>query len=810
MPEKTENSSTDVALWEAHGRTIIDRGSEASWQIAEWVHVGISAHGLTAASISAGFGLARSVCHRYGNVASMFPRASRHAGLSFSHHLEVAGLDAGTADDLLREAAESGLSSRELRKRAMAFADGARLKDLEKENRLLRKRLKQANERLADETVERITGAVAESLKSTSRGYRQALKSIGELAGSGLLDYVHGNRPLGCGPQPGEPRQLGWPQERSCDPGDRRRNRCAAQGGRLMGFRPASLTLSTAEGMTFQAATDPQRAKAARRLEVCDRSDALHRGGRARDTADGIAATEYGVSIQSIRRWRGLIVSRSASQSRIEALLDRPGRGRPQRSWTEGEESLFELYRTDYLRAESPDASACYRRLIPIAEKRGIDLPPKSAFMTRLNRETSHSRLTRARSGAMALLEASPAQERSVVDLGPLEIVNGDGRRHDIIVEFPSGRIGRPCVWAWQDVWSRKILAWRAGETESADLVRTSLHELIMAHGVPGRLLTDSTRAVSAKWLTGGQKNRKRWRSSDEELPGLLKILDIQFSATKVDTDSAGRGRGRGRAKPVERAFADLARQIDTHPNLAGAYTGRSVEDRPETHRSRPASWEVFLSTVADCVIEHNSRQGRRTEIAAGRSFDDAWCEGIAQAVIRRISPGQASILLLAAEDARVGRDGAFRLKTGRAAGLPANRYHSRELLEHVGQRVVARFDPENLHADIQVYDVDGRWLCSAQCLMPVGFSDAGAAGEYERARRQHRRATEMGLKAVTDMDALVQALDDADRPVEQDDSKPAAIRLVTDAGVETPKRTVHRTRKSAAVSAAVKLYRED
>ena len=579
-----------------------------------------------------------------------------------------------------------------------------------------------------------------------------------------------------------------------------------------MTIRPVRLRLATGEAGSFETATDSQREKAARRLEACNRSDVLQRQGRSRNEADILAASEVGVSVQSLRRWRSLIVSRPHNQSRLEALLDRPGRGRPMRTWTEAEDSLFQLFQTDYLRAESPDATACWRRLIPVASKRGIDLPPRSSFVSRLQGETSQSQLLRARSGAMALLDTSPAQERTIADLEPLKIINGDGRRHDVIVEFPSGRIGRPVVWAWQDVWSRKILAWRAGETESADLVRTSLHELIVTHGVPGRIITDSTRAVAAKWLTGGQKNRRRWRSTDEELPGLLRILDIGFSATRIDTDSAGRGRGRGRAKPIERAFRDLASQIDTHPRLSGAYTGRSVRDRPETHRQHPASWEDFRDVVATCVAEHNARSGRRTEAAAGRSFDDAWNEGISRTIIRRLSRGQAAILLLAAEDTKVGRDGCFRLRTGRGTGLPANRYHSERLLEHVGARIVARFDPDRLHDDVQVYDADGRWICEACCLHPVGFADREAAGEYERVQRRRRQAAERHLRAVRDMDALLEALGDAGESPKNDGDapQPAAVQLVTGAPVQLPKDHGERRMKSAAVSAAIKLYREE
>ena len=94
---------------------------------------------------------------------------------------------------------------------------------------------------------------------------------------------------------------------------------------------------------------------------------------------------------------------------------------------------------------------------------------------------------------------------------------------------------------------------------------------------------------------------------------------------------------------------------------------------------------------------------------------------------------------------------------------------------------------------------------------MPVGFKDSVAARDYDRARRRHRRAVEQELKAVSDMDSLVAAIDDAERPREVCDSKPGAIQLVTATGVETPKeRVVPRRRKSAAINAAISLFRQE
>ena len=532
-------------------------------------------------------------------------------------------------------------------------------------------------------------------------------------------------------------------------------------------------------------ATDAQRATARRRLEAVERAGALVETGMDRSGAFAAVAAEAGYSVRSLLRWRKRTRDLAPGE-RLAALIDRPRSGRPKAGqWAApGADLLWRHWCTDYLREEAPDAQAVHNRLAGIAAARVYALPPVLEFERRTKREIPRAEIVRAREGALVVMDLAPHQTRTVEGLPPLGIVNGDGRRHDVIVDFPSGRQGRPVVWMWQDVRTRRILAWRAGETESADLVHTSLHALIIEHGVPECVLVDLTRAASAKWATGGQPGRKRWRSTAEELPGLLKLLEIRYSATTVDRDAAGRGKGRGRAKPVERAFGDLARQIDSHPAFAGAGTGRSTQDRPETHRMTSVPFSLFLDIAQRCIAEHNARPGRETEAAAGRSFDATWADEISRTVVRRLAPAQAAVLLLAAEDAMIDRAGCLRLKAGRGIGLPANRYHHINLVERAGQRVVARFDPARLHDPAQIFDAEGRWICAAGCLQPEAFDDRAAAGRYNSARQRMRRSAETGLAARRDMDALLSDLGTVPAPAPAPEAGPAAVRLVTNSDI--------------------------
>lgn len=348
--------------------------------------------------------------------------------------------------------------------------------------------------------------------------------------------------------------------------------------------------------------------------------------------------------------------------------------------------------------------------------------------------------------------------------------------------------MGRPHVWIWQDVWSRCILAWRLGRAETADLVRLALHDALAEHGVPRAVVVDQTLAASSGWMTGGQSARKRWRSTREAFPGVLRQLGIDYIPTTVDRDAGGRGRGRGRSKPVERAFRDLVGGVEGHPMLAGAATGRSAADRPETHRLRAAALETVERLVAQAVREHNERPGRRTEIAAGRSFLAAYEAGVEAAEVARLTAAQAGLLLLAAEDALVRADGTVRLRAGRSE-YGRNRYYSPALVELAGSRVVARFDPSALRRDIHIYDRDGSYVAAAAIIAPVGFRDSEAAAQYERRRRNLRRAAEQGLAARRDMNMLLEELEaaeaaDAQLPL-RPAPKPRVVRLAT--GIKPP-----------------------
>lgn len=496
------------------------------------------------------------------------------------------------------------------------------------------------------------------------------------------------------------------------------------------------MTCATAPGLT-QRQRDKVLAKAAAVREVMA------------GTAIEVAAARHRMSAATLRRALKAIDGVEPGRW-LDALS--PDYSRCGRKARNVDPTVWRVFRVDYMRLEQPSAASCHQRLAVWCAKNDRDLPPLHR-LTRMLAKIPRPRMVAARGGREALDRLYPAQERTVDGLALLERVNGDGWPVDVFVETPSGRVVRPVLWVWQDVLSRKALAWRVAETESADLVLSTFRDLCRTHGVPGHVHVDNTRAVSAFGLTAGSKGRKRFGDAPR-FAGAFAALGVKVHFTQlVATDGRTRSgrlrsKGRGQGKPVERMFRSLADELARHPGCAGFYAGSSPATKPANHNSGAAGlpWHRFAAMADSVIARHNARKGRRTEKGGGElSADDVFEDAVSRHRVRQASDIELDVLLRPAETVKVAHDGSVRLRAGAAPGLGANRYWAEGLYGHVGKRLLARYDPTNLHGDIRLFDHSGRFVCSAGCLMPGGFGDAADAASHNRARREfvrlHRRA---------------------------------------------------------------------
>lgn len=410
------------------------------------------------------------------------------------------------------------------------------------------------------------------------------------------------------------------------------------------------------------------------------------------------------------------------------------------------------FFRADYFRNERPQFGSCYERLKRAASANGWVIPSPSSVKRKILREVPKTHQTYLRDGTYALSRMYPSLIRTVAGIEAMEWVNGDGYKHNVWVRWHNGHIIRPKTWLWQDVRTRKILAYRCDESENTNMIRLALLDVVNKYGIPKHLTIDNTKAAANKKMTGGVKNRYRFKVREDEVQGIIPALGIQLHWTTVRY-----GRGRGQAKPIERAFSHggLGELVDKHPLLAGYHAGDNALDKPDNYQGNKAGvdYESFILALEEGIQMFNERQDRATEICQGKlSFNQAFERDYAVAEKRWATPEQLRYLLTLHEEVTLKENGTFTLKAGGEVQGLRNRYEAYELIGTNHKKVVVRYDPNNLHDAVWVYSLDGTYLAEAHCTVDAAFGDTIAAQDHSRKEREFVRHTQKAAKAAQDM----------------------------------------------------------
>lgn len=528
---------------------------------------------------------------------------------------------------------------------------------------------------------------------------------------------------------------------------------------------PASEPTTASELLwrNFERQSAEVKAAAQLRLDALHQVERFEATGLTRTVAIASTADLIGKSTATIWQWIRLVAG--ADRSDWLPLLAP--------CWTGGGKTaevhpdVWRFFESDYLRAEPVTIAAAYRATKKFAEKNGLPMPQERTLRRKAERDIDPRLLLAKRKGPDAVKALVPPVPRSVAAMHALQAVNIDGHRWDIRCRWPNGRIGRPMMVAVQDVYSRKILAWRIDEEETALSTRLVYADLVATYGIPSFAFHDNSRAFSSKLITGGRKtNRHRYKDLDKDPAGILTALGVKVIFTTPY---------HGQAKPIERAFRDLEGSIGVDPELAGFHTGNSPANKPHNFdETKAIAIERFREIVAAGIAEHNARQGRNTEAARGRSFDDAFNESYAASTIKKATEMQARMALLAIENRPTDRNnGSIRLH--------GHVYWCEELNLHLGERLTVRFDPDNLRLPIHVYDAEDRFLCSAPVIEAAPFLDVATLKRQQKLRKDVRKtARELEEKAdLQHAEELAAALAASSAPVPAPVPQPGAVRMV-------------------------------
>jgi len=483
------------------------------------------------------------------------------------------------------------------------------------------------------------------------------------------------------------------------------------------------------------------RAKAEARLAVLQQVEDLMRAGlqkgRAIDQVVALAAAqakargeESGFGASTVHAWFALVLGVSPDDRAAYLAPAYAGRTRtadlPMEAW--------ELYKGDYLRQSKPTFEACHRRLERLAADKGWTLPSAKTLQRRLEAEIPPPLQTVLREGPRAGAHSYPHLRRDRSGLSPMQVGNLDGHTWDVIVEWEDGTTGRPLSVATQDIASSMPLAIRFDRTLNANLVRLALADTFRDHGLFETLLMDNGRENAAASIAGGQTTLRRWHKTPEQTPdGVLKLLGIKAVFVTPYW---------GQAKPVERMFRDWAHEIAKLPDFEGAYVGHNTVSKPENQGARAIPIAQFEAVIRRELAFYNAQRGRRGAHLNGRSFAEAFAEGIARKPPRQVTPEQLRLCLLSSKPVSMHRQSG-------AVEVEGHRYWSPALGNLKRQRVVLRFDPEAMQAPVYVYSLDGRLVAEASRIEAGDFDSFTKARGQRAAVRDYNRATKAQANAV-------------------------------------------------------------
>lgn len=504
-----------------------------------------------------------------------------------------------------------------------------------------------------------------------------------------------------------------------------------------VGIKPAPMARDEAWAW-FDALPDAVKEKAQERLKRLQMVEALVAAGTTKFLAVSEVAKQSGVSDKTLWNWFYLIEG-VRSDDRLAHLAPRH-RAAVRKVNTHASFSLKfrDILWSDYLRPAAPSFSSCYRRATRVAKENGWARAPERTMRRRFSCEVSKPSQVLARKGIDALKAMYPSQTRDKTALHAMEVVNADFHKFDVFVRWPAERdsnecvVTRPQMVAFQDIHSGRILSWRVDQTPNAQAVKLCTGDMIETYGIPDHIVLDNGREFAAKALTGGTPTRYRYKVREDDLPGLFVTLGCEVHwATPYS----------GQSKPIERAFRDMCDNIAKDPRFDGAYTGNRPDAKPEDYGSRAIDLEQFLTVLAEGIEEHNTRDGRRSEVAWGRSFAEVFDTSYSKAPIRKATQEQRRLWLLGAED----------LRANRSTGLvkfQKNEYWADWMHDIAGERVIVRFDPADLFDGLHIYSADNAYLGHAPCKLKAGFLDMHESKTHAKARNTWLKAERAVLAA--------------------------------------------------------------
>ncbi|MEI8195191.1 MAG: transposase domain-containing protein [Phycisphaerae bacterium] len=329
--------------------------------------------------------------------------------------------------------------------------------------------------------------------------------------------------------------------------------------------------------------------------------------------------------------------------------------------------------------------------------------------------------------------------ERDYSTLASNALWNADHHVFDVLVEASrtvDPKTGeerrtfvRPWLTAWQDVRSRKIVAWVIYlDDPNTDPIILTLHKGILSHGVPQVCVVDNGKDFDSFALHGRTKRERHIRVEHDakRIAGVFNLLGISAHNTQTY---------HGQSKPIERFFGTLEERFG---KLWDSYCGNKPENRPDglaerLEAGKAPTLAVFVEAFAEWVeADYNARE-HFGDSMDGKSPNRVFDENLSTKVTAPIEVLEI-LLQKSSKPVKVTRNGVT------WNGLRYGKYAS-ELKRFLGQKVTLRIDPHDV-SRVSVWDDKGLFVCVAPAnhRLPAN-ADPALLREAIKEKRRDRKA---------------------------------------------------------------------
>lgn len=427
----------------------------------------------------------------------------------------------------------------------------------------------------------------------------------------------------------------------------------------------------------------------------------------------------------------------------LAGLLDNRG------NWKKGTSSIpeevWQCFLSFYLDEAQHPIQACYEYTEMWIKREApqlLPLPAYASFYRKVQTAIPKPVEIMGREGMKAFRDrCAPYIRRTYEDMVSNEWWIADNHTFDVQTKGEKGNLHRLYLTAFFDARSGIFTGCYVTDAPSSQATLIALRKGITKYGIPQNIYVDNGR----EFLTfdvGGLGHRQKKSTKDKFAPPpVFERLGIKMTNAIVRN---------AKAKIIERRFRDVKDRLS---RLFPTYTGGNVVERPERLKkvikvtdNIPTDYE-FTQAVEDILTYYMNEKPYSGAVSSdsGKSRMQVYREQLKE---KRVAAELDLNLMLmrSTRSQKVGRRGVHLS----VAGEKIDYYNDDLILNHFGESVYCRYDPEDI-SKVRIYDLDDNYIMTAptdnEAVLAYGASK-DAVAQALRKVKSLEKLTKQELKA--------------------------------------------------------------